>query len=382
MSAAARFPDLVADCPQRTYAILTKYDALRSFVNSKPASFTPLQYENAQIYTNTLLDSFVSYKSLYKRLGEQIFGVQSKTLEIIPWGEMEKRELKQPDSQELAKNKDEASGVQQSQKENFHFDASLQGLSEARTAIRRQMARIVNEVDLIEKRPKIATDEDHAEPYQSPVAFEARIAKVEVPERLRVKGTPLSGQRIAAKPLTDNEKQQQIKDEEALDAAPLYTEVDKRKLLEAEIEKFEKLLAENPSLGQHFRASSAAGDRSRGEPFNNLEYLKSDWSIRSIRTEMANGALVYLAVSYSNGILVEKGAVSKILSCQKTILKILTNRSLVSSHESRHSALSFLVNELTQLRSSTARKRKTTKIRMMRQRKSLVFVSSRIEVGP
>jgi hypothetical protein len=62
MAAAARFPDLVADCPQRTYAILTKYDALRSFVARKPASYTPLQYENAQIYTNTLLDSFVSYK--------------------------------------------------------------------------------------------------------------------------------------------------------------------------------------------------------------------------------------------------------------------------------------------------------------------------------
>ncbi|MCJ1388285.1 hypothetical protein MMC18_001130 [Xylographa bjoerkii] len=32
MAAASRFPDLDADCPQRTYAILTKYDALRSFV--------------------------------------------------------------------------------------------------------------------------------------------------------------------------------------------------------------------------------------------------------------------------------------------------------------------------------------------------------------
>jgi hypothetical protein len=305
MAAAARFPDLVADCPQRTYAILTKYDALRSFVASKPASFTPLQYENAQIYTNTLLDSFVSYKSLYKRLGEQIFGVQSKTLEIISWGENEKARLKKQDSQTRAKDKDEATGLRKYQEETFYFEASLQGLSEARTAIRHQMARIVNEVDLIEKDPKLATDEDHAEPYQSPVAFEARIAKVEVPERLRVKGSPLSGRRIAAKPLTDDEQQQQIKDEEALDAAPLYTE----------IKAFDDLLADNPSLGQHFRASGAAGDRSQGEPFNNLDYLKSDWTIRSIRTEMASGALVYLAVSYSNGILVEKGAVSKLLSC-------------------------------------------------------------------
>jgi hypothetical protein len=317
MAAAARFPDLVADCPQRTYAILTKYDALRSFVEKKPASYTPLQYENAQIYTNTLLDSFVSYKSLYKRLGEQIFGVQSKTLEIIQWGENEKAGLRSQDAQKRMKDKDGASGFYKYQEEHFYFEASLQGLSEARTDIRRQMARIVNEVDLIEKDPKLATDEDHTEPYQSPVAFEARIAKVEVPERLRVRGVPLSGRRIAAKPLTDDEKEQQIKDEEALDAAPLYTETDKRKLLDVEVTAFDELLANNPSLSQHFRASGAAGDRSQGEPFNNLDYLKSDWTIRSIRTEMANGALVYLAVSYSNGILVQKGAVSKMLSCQK-----------------------------------------------------------------
>jgi len=73
MQAAARFPDLVADCPQRIYAILTKYDTLRSFVALRPTGCTPLQYENAQIYTNALLDSFMSYKSLYKQLGEQMF---------------------------------------------------------------------------------------------------------------------------------------------------------------------------------------------------------------------------------------------------------------------------------------------------------------------
>lgn len=90
MSAAARFPDLVADCPQRTYAILTKYDALRSFVARKPAAYTALQYENAQIYTNTLLDTFVSYKALYKRLGEQVFQVQGKTMEIQQWSDSDK----------------------------------------------------------------------------------------------------------------------------------------------------------------------------------------------------------------------------------------------------------------------------------------------------
>ena len=34
------------------------------------------------------------------------------------------------------------------------------------------MARISNEVDVIENAPKLATDEDHREPFQSPVTFE------------------------------------------------------------------------------------------------------------------------------------------------------------------------------------------------------------------
>ncbi|KAH7007267.1 hypothetical protein EDB80DRAFT_880775 [Ilyonectria destructans] len=66
MQAAARFPDLVADCPQRMYAILTKYDNLRSFVTRQPKAYSKLQYESAQIYMNVLMDAFMSYKALYK----------------------------------------------------------------------------------------------------------------------------------------------------------------------------------------------------------------------------------------------------------------------------------------------------------------------------
>lgn len=70
MAAAARFPDLVARTPQRTYAILTKYESLRSFQENLPENFTPLQYENANLYTNSLLDSYMEYKSLYRQLAD------------------------------------------------------------------------------------------------------------------------------------------------------------------------------------------------------------------------------------------------------------------------------------------------------------------------
>lgn len=111
MAAAARFPDLVADCPQRTYAILTKYDALRSFVAKKPAAYTALQYENAQIYTGSLLDAFISYKAMYKRLGEQIFEVQGKTLDLIPWGDADKGDVaKRPNPTPMMGAKNQKTG--------------------------------------------------------------------------------------------------------------------------------------------------------------------------------------------------------------------------------------------------------------------------------
>ncbi|KAI1181656.1 hypothetical protein F5B17DRAFT_436517 [Nemania serpens] len=309
MAAAARFPDLVADCPQRTYAILTKYDSLRSFVARKPASYTPLQYENAQIYTNTLLDSFVSYKALYKRLGEQIFGVKGKTLEVIQWSETEKAKVETTSTAVTPMGvKDKDTGLYPYVERDSNFEASIKGLSEARTAIRRQMARIVNEVDAIEKNPKLATDEDHKEPYQSPIAFETRIPLVEVPERLRVKSNPLSGRRIAAKPLSEQEQKDQLEKEEreADGIKDLYST--EEKLEQEEKDAFDGLLGTNPLLGVDFRVSSAVGDSSKGESFNNLEFLKPDWHVRAIRTEMYNGALSYLAVSYSNGLLVERGA--------------------------------------------------------------------------
>ncbi|KAH9874036.1 hypothetical protein IAQ61_004664 [Plenodomus lingam] len=303
MSAAARFPDLVADCPQRTYAILTKYDSLRSFVARKPASYTALQYENAQLYTSTLLDSFVSYKSLYKRLGEQIYGVQTKLLEITPWTDEEQKNVEEYSTAVTRMGtKDPVSGLYPHRDVDKYFEASITGLSSARTAIRRQMARIVNEVDLMEKNPKLATDEDHVEPYQSPVAFEARLPTVDVPERLRVKGNPLSGKSLTTKTLSESEQKAQLEAEaELAKGGPLYTAgVDGN-----EVRSFDSLLLENPTLSAHFRASSAVGesDNAVGKLFNNLEFLKSDWVITSIRTEMANGALVFLAVHYGNGLV-------------------------------------------------------------------------------
>ena len=325
MQAAARFPDLVADCPQRTYAILTKYETLRSFVARQPAAYTPLQYENAQLYTNALLESFMSYKAIYKRLGEQIFNVQGKTMEVVSWEKHDEADAtgsSQPtETQQVATTtktvtstgpkKDGKSGQYPYVEDVTRFEASVKGLSDARTAIRRQMARIVNEVDIIEKDPKLATDEDHQEPFQSSVTFETRIPEVRVPARLQAKSQPLTGKRIMAKTQTEQDQKDEADAQDALANMPaLYSPNDEISLDEKSA--LDKIKQDRPDAGEHLRVSSAAGSTDKGAPFNNLDFLQADWTVESVSIEIADGGVASVSVFYDNGLLLKKGAVSSL----------------------------------------------------------------------
>lgn len=314
MQAAARFPDLVADCPQRTYAILSKYETLRSFVALMPANYTPLQYENAQIYTNALLDSFMGYKALYKQLGEQIFNVKGKTLVISPWDD----NAANPSSTALAKDKansdpkkgkptkDEKTGLYPFEEDNTRFEASIKGLSDARAAIRRQMARIVNEVDAIEKDPKLATDEDHHEPFQSPDAFEARLPKVDIPAHLRRRKLPLSGKAIEPKKQNDEDEPAEKYQGELEESPELYNQ--DIQLSQDESRSMDLIREERLGIGRHFKITSAAG-ANEGKFFNHLEIIKPDWSPESIKIHIYKGFISYVGVTYDNGLLIGRGVV-------------------------------------------------------------------------
>ncbi|KAH7184520.1 uncharacterized protein B0J16DRAFT_397786 [Fusarium flagelliforme] len=65
--AAAAFPSNVAKTPQKTWAILTKYKANRSFnaLSAKKVMFV-LDYEAVHSYTADLFDNFMEYKQLMK----------------------------------------------------------------------------------------------------------------------------------------------------------------------------------------------------------------------------------------------------------------------------------------------------------------------------
>ncbi|KAF2221092.1 hypothetical protein BDZ85DRAFT_321052 [Elsinoe ampelina] len=72
-AAAAAFPNQVAKCPQKTWAILTKYKANRSFVEwSRGRSISVLEYDSIASYTSELFDNFMEYKQLLKLVQDTI----------------------------------------------------------------------------------------------------------------------------------------------------------------------------------------------------------------------------------------------------------------------------------------------------------------------
>lgn len=77
--AAANFPDRVAETPQKTYAILTQYTKLFDYQRKMAGGrCSPLVYENANIYTSALLDSFMDYKALWKQIQIAMYEVEQK----------------------------------------------------------------------------------------------------------------------------------------------------------------------------------------------------------------------------------------------------------------------------------------------------------------
>lgn len=332
MQAAARFPSLVANCPQRTHAILTKYDSLRSFVSRKPASYSPLQYENAQIYTNVLMDAFMSYKSLYKRLGDDVYKIQAKTLEIEPWNDVESEgePKKTIDNQTktapgqvataggpialAAAKRHEA--ILAAAKETKRFDADLRGIANARKFIRTQMVHIVNEVDLIEGDPKIATDEEHEEPFQAPLLFETRLPVTKIPDALKPSSNPLGGKRIMAKTQTEEDLEKELKAQEELESnSPALYSLD-QDLTTEETSAFDEVRKRVPQIGKHLLVSKAIPtlkDERNSLFFNNLEFLYPEWQPESITIGMTKrGVVGSVEVVYENGLILRKGLVSHI----------------------------------------------------------------------
>ncbi|KAJ6606117.1 hypothetical protein DFH09DRAFT_896390 [Mycena vulgaris] len=64
---AMEFPEHVMACPMRINAILTKYTSLKNFYE-KSIHGSPLDYENAGVYSSALLDAYMDYKVMWRNI--------------------------------------------------------------------------------------------------------------------------------------------------------------------------------------------------------------------------------------------------------------------------------------------------------------------------
>ncbi|PTB62067.1 hypothetical protein BBK36DRAFT_1163396 [Trichoderma citrinoviride] len=269
METAAKFPDLVANTPQRTYAILTKYESLRSYMALKPPKLKPMFYENAAIYTNALLDAYMDYKNIYRTLGTQLFDIQASTKKFVGWPD---DVTKFADSTTLSLIDDETP-----------FEATIKGLDLARRACRFQMVKIVKEVDTIEEHPDYAADEKRPEAIQSTIIFRDRLPAVKDKEKV-----PFS----------------EIFGTEA--PCPLLERVEGDGVTEAEAAKAASYGVDQPDVGKFQKLAPMVGSP-QGTLFCNLDFVKADFSLRTVTVDVNDGVVIGLSVRYTNGLLAAVG---------------------------------------------------------------------------
>ncbi|KAF3008205.1 hypothetical protein E8E14_008744 [Neopestalotiopsis sp. 37M] len=232
-AAAIEFPDKVAKFPQRTHAILTKYTTLRSYQVAKNKG-SPLDYENAGVYTSALLDAYTDYKYLYTSISESILNVQSNghiiygkedTPEIQSFREEVYEDFREKAFLYLEKSSHEESEVGRRAQQLLAGDRtavdpnlvsgmavvkvadvsrpetprlvrppakpnqvkpyhkSLLGLEKARRECRLEMIKIVQETDEVAIDPQVATDPSRAHVFLSPVVFKMLVPSTALPPR-------------------------------------------------------------------------------------------------------------------------------------------------------------------------------------------------------
>lgn len=81
-NAALRFPELVAQTPMRTHAILTKYTALISYHNLYGNTRLPA-FEVAAVYAMILQEAYLDYKTLAGNLQVQGFEVSAGKMKLL-----------------------------------------------------------------------------------------------------------------------------------------------------------------------------------------------------------------------------------------------------------------------------------------------------------
>ncbi|KAK0524418.1 hypothetical protein OC835_005924 [Tilletia horrida] len=294
LAAANRFPYLVAQYPARTYAILTKYESLRTFLMLKPARVSPLKYENAALYTNTLMDAYLEYQTLFRRVTDEIRAVQTGV-------KIFKAQTASADSETTTKP---AILSQSLQRANLSaFPATLEGLDLARRQIRKQMNNIVKEVDLISQDPSIATKRREAI-YVGPASFRTLLPEVEWKVR-KIRSEALTGKRL--NPSITEDKSSGQSSSNSFEVHLFDEENSPLALSDYEQIKVAELERNFPDLIDYTRVTAPMGGVSAGETFCTVDIGLDRPQISEISVGQYRGVLRSMSVAYSSGIIIEFG---------------------------------------------------------------------------
>lgn len=162
---AVRFPDLVAACPQRTNAILTKYTALRGYLEWNASNdVLPLDYEMAQLYTSELLDVYMSYKVLWDEIHTVIQNLDAGVITIS--------KAPNPSAPVLMPMVLAADGTTWVNGPQLSpYDPDYAGLDSALQTCRSLMVRIVKKIDTLTGDPTQAVNSAIPVAYLRPQIF-------------------------------------------------------------------------------------------------------------------------------------------------------------------------------------------------------------------
>ncbi|KAF5672034.1 hypothetical protein FHETE_3906 [Fusarium heterosporum] len=193
---AMSFPDAVAAC----HAILTKYTALRIY-HEETRKGSPLDYENAGVYTAALYDAYTDYKMMWTQIHTMVAGLNTNQLALYKreaspslikyaaeakeeqdqkeahYNELIDERKKERDARALvpfASNGDRPLQPIEKPLPNNKvelYDGDVFGLEIAARDCRFEMIKIVREVDAVTKDPKVACDPYRTSQYLSPSVF-------------------------------------------------------------------------------------------------------------------------------------------------------------------------------------------------------------------
>ncbi|KAL7932791.1 hypothetical protein V8C35DRAFT_306790 [Trichoderma chlorosporum] len=349
--AACNFPDLVAKTPQRTYAILSKYTSLKSFVQIyKPQSV--LSYENAGVYTGALLDMYMDYKSIWKQIQVANFELKNRRADIRAAEPSEEvRALAIEKENELAARAklptstpadavaglppSEAPGVAVTQQTapgdnttapqqdlsrptvpkvpdliDFHpYKPTAMGLDRARRDCRNEMVKIVMEVDLITTYPHLALDSRREENFVSPRVFTQLLPIV----TLRAVETDKPDSNLNPKNLVilgetnENPRLQQW----------LYNRAGRKDAPQpypAMLSSLERNMTKSKTFDMGDDWSGVADPGRTTHFFNCLDRIDQSWEPKSVGVWVQDEILIGLRVFYTNGSEISHGECSGVPS--------------------------------------------------------------------